>query len=431
MAQGSVCILGLGYIGLPTAAMLATGGYRVFGFDVNPAVITSLRGGADHVAETSVRDLVRSAAASGTLTFHGDLAEIPAANAYIICVPTPTIDHKPDLRFVADAVELIAPKLRPGDLILLESTVPPGTTERIIAARLRALGTDPDTLKIAHCPERVIPGAIVEELTHNDRVIGGRRPGDADAARELYAVFTKGNIHITDCVTAELVKVVENTYRDVNIAFANELTLLAEELDVDAREAIALANNHPRVNILSPGPGVGGHCIPVDPRFLSNANPFITELIQTARRINERMPNVVVKRVLELSPAPAAGGRVALLGASYKANVDDTRESPTTRIDELLQENGYQTATYDPIATQYVRPLTGSLEEAISGADAIVIVAGHDAFRAIDPVATAALVRRRVLVDTQAIVDEERWRAAGFVVYTLGRRRYAAQPIPA
>ena len=430
MAHGSVCVLGLGYIGLPTAAMLATGGYRVYGFDINAAVVTSLRDGAAHVAETSVRDLVRAAAQTGSLTFHDELAPIDA-NAWIICVPTPTIDHKPDLRFVADAVELIAPQLKTGDLILLESTVPPGTTERVIASRLRAHGLDPDTFKIAHCPERVIPGAIVEELTNNDRVIGGRREGDAEAARDLYAAFTKGKIHITDCVTAELVKVVENTYRDVNIAFANELALLAEELGVDAREAIALANNHPRVNILSPGPGVGGHCIPVDPRFLSNANPFITELIQTARRINERMPNIIVKRVLELAPSPPVGGRVALLGAAYKANVDDTRESPTTRIDELLQESGYATSIYDPIATHYVRPLAASLTEALTGADAIVIVAGHDAFRSIDPVEAGLLVRQRVLVDAQAIVDEDRWRAAGFVVYTLGRRRFSGQPIPA
>ncbi len=428
MQQGAtVCILGLGYIGLPTAAMLALGGYRVFGYDINSKVVASLQNGALHVAESSVRDLVLSAAGSGALTFHDRLDEIDAS-AYVICVPTPTIDHKPDLRYVADATVAIAPRLRPGDLILLESTVPPGTTERVIAARLRAAGLNPDDYRIAHCPERVIPGAIVEELTHNDRVIGGRRPGDAEAARELYASFTRGGIHLTDCVTAELVKVIENTYRDVNIAFANELALLAEELDVDAREAIALANNHPRVNILSPGPGVGGHCIPVDPHFLSNANPFVTELIQTARRINERMPHVIVKRVLELAPLATGGSRVALLGAAYKANVDDTRESPTTRVEELLHESGYQTTVYDPIASSYGSPLAPTIEAALDGVDAIVLLAAHTPFASIDPELAARLVRRKVLVDGQAFLDADRWRRAGFTVYALGTRRSTAAP---
>jgi UDP-N-acetyl-D-mannosaminuronic acid dehydrogenase len=289
---------------------------------------------------------------------------------------------------------------------------------------------DPDTVAIAHCPERVIPGAIVEELRGNARVIGGRTKRDAEAARELYASFVQGPLFVTDNTTAELVKVIENTYRDVNIAFANELALLAEELGVDAHETIALANHHPRVNILSPGPGVGGHCIPIDPHFLSDANPFVTELIQTSRRINERMPHIVVRRVQEYVPA-AGGARIAILGAAYKANVDDTRESPTERVEELLRERGYATTVYDPVAERYRGELAASLEDAVRGSDAIVLMVGHDAFRDIDPAALAPLCRRAQLVDTRAFFPPQRWLDAGFRVYQLGRKRREAMNPPA
>jgi UDP-N-acetyl-D-mannosaminuronic acid dehydrogenase len=415
-----VCVLGLGYIGLPTAAMLALAGHDVYGYDVDARVLDALRDGARHVKEEAVRTLVVDALGSGKLALATELSA--QADAYVICVPTPTIDHKPDLSFVQAASRAVAPLLRPGDLVILESTVPPGTMDRVVVPALQAAGVDPDSVAVAHCPERVIPGAIVKELRENARVVGGRKPGDAERARELYATFCSGPIFVTDNVTAELVKVIENTYRDVNIAFANELALLSEELGVDAHEAIALANHHPRVNILSPGPGVGGHCIPVDPHFLSNANPFVTELIQTSRRINERMPHVVVRRIAEYVP-PHQGARIAILGAAYKANVDDTRESPTERVEELLHERGYTTAVFDPVAERYARPLSPSLEDALTGADAIVVMVGHDAFGAIDPAAVAPLLRRRIVIDTRAFLDAERWAAAGYDVYTLGGRR--------
>jgi UDP-N-acetyl-D-mannosaminuronic acid dehydrogenase len=238
-------------------------------------------------------------------------------------------------------------------------------------------------------------------------------------------------MHCTDCTTAEFAKVVENTYRDVNIAFANELALLAEELGVDAWETIRLANNHPRVDILAPGPGVGGHCIPVDPHFLANANPFVTELIQAARRINERMPHVVVKRVLEhVSPSPA-GSTIALLGAAYKADVDDARESPTMRVDELLREHGFNVRIYDPHVTRFVRPLAASVDEAVEDAEAIVLMVGHKAFRALDPQALGRRMRRCALIDTRAFADVARWRAAGFRTYVLGARKNAGSVLEA
>ena len=313
---------------------------------------------------------------------------------------------------------------------MLESTVPPGTMDRVVVPALRAAGVDPDTVAVAHCPERVIPGAIVKELRENARVVGGRKPGDAERARELYATFTEGAIFTTDNVTAELVKVIENTYRDVNIAFANELALLSEELGVDAHEAIALANHHPRVNILSPGPGVGGHCIPVDPHFLSNANPFVTELIQTSRRINERMPHVVVRRIVEYVP-PRDGARIAILGAAYKADVDDTRESPTERVEELLHERGYQTRVFDPVAERYKYALTGSLDDAVRDCDAIVLMVGHAAFADVDPARIAPLCRGKVLIDTRAFLPADRWAQAGFFVYALGGKRRAPDAVTA
>ncbi|GAC1567937.1 MAG: nucleotide sugar dehydrogenase [Vulcanimicrobiaceae bacterium] len=413
---GAATIVGLGYIGLPTAALLAETGLRVVGYDIDAARVATLRGGS-FGSESEVARVAAAAVASGRLVFANDLQP---SDAFLICVPTPTRAHRPDLHAVVAATIAVAEVLRPGDLVVLESTVPPGTMERVVAETLRRVGLDPDDYRLAHCPERVIPGAIVHELHTNARVIGGRRPGDAARARDLYRRFVRADIHLTDCTTAELVKVVENTFRDVNIAFANELALLCDELDVDVWETIELANQHPRVAILSPGPGVGGHCIPVDPHFLSNANPFVTELIQTARRVNERMPDVMVRRLCTSLPIRNGPLDVTLLGASYKANVDDTRESPTERIDELLRERGYRVRIYDPIARGFVRPLEASLEAAVAGTDAVMILTEHDAFAAIDPTYVRSLVRTPLLFCGRPRLDLARWRDAGFTVSLLG-----------
>ena len=420
-----VTVLGLGYIGLPTAAMLALGGHEVFGYDVNENVRAGLRRGAQNVADAEVRQLVLDALGTGKLHIADTLE---ASEAFIICVPTPNApDGRPDLRFVQQATTAVAPLLREGDLVVLESTVPPGTVERVVAGALRTAGVSPDSVLLAHCPERVIPGAIVRELKANARIIGGRTPQAAEAARALYASFVQGDMFVTDCTTAELVKVIENTFRDVNIALANELALLCEELGVDAWEAIRLANEHPRVNILNPGPGVGGHCIPIDPHFLADANPFLTELIQTARRVNDRMPNHVARRIRDLVPSPPHGRKIALLGASYKANVDDSRESPTEKIDELLREHGYVTAIYDPVAAGFSRPLAETLEQALDGADALALIVDHDAFRSIDPAKAARAMRGRIAVDARDFFKTDEWTSAGFELHTLGRRRPAPE----
>lgn len=413
----NVAVIGLGYIGLPTAALLAQSGHRVYGFDVNPLLRRDLRSKRVHIAEEAVRDLVREALESER--FHV-LDGVPSAQAYIMCVPTPAHDGRAVLTHVEDAAASVAAVAPSGALIVLESTVPPGTTERVIERALREAGKNAEDYCIAHCPERVIPGAIVRELSENDRVVGARSIQDAQRVADLYASFCRGHISLTTTGVAEFVKVVENTYRDVNIAFANELAVFAEELGVDVWETIALANRHPRVNILQPGPGVGGHCIPVDPHFLAEANPWVTELIQSARRVNERMPYRIVRRVEEAAGAPR-GQKIALLGAAYKGDVDDARESPALRIDSLLRERGYETAIYDPHVLHLSRPLCASLDEALSGAEALILVTPHTVFRSIDPNEAGAFMRARRLIDTRGFFDEAKWRSGGFECYVLGR----------
>jgi UDP-N-acetyl-D-mannosaminuronic acid dehydrogenase len=414
----NVVVLGLGYIGLPTAAMLAHAGHRVVGYDVDERLLESIRAGCGHVAELEVRRLTRSALENGELRVTDALPE--SADAYIICVPTPTVGREPDLHYVEMATASVAARIKDGNLIVLESTVPPGTVENIVVRELEIAGISPDRVHIAHCPERVIPGSIVHELRHNARVVGGRRPIDAEVARDLYASFCAGEICTTDCLTAELVKVVENTFRDVNLAFANELALLSEALGVDAWEVIRLANKHPRVHVLNPGPGVGGHCIPVDPHFLSNANPFITELIQTARRVNERMPHAVARMVDQMLLPSRGPATIALLGAAYKADVDDTRESPTYAVLRLLLDRRHDVRVYDPLAREFDEVLAPTVEEAMRGADATILMTDHRVFREIDPHAVAPVVRRKILIDTRAFLDRDAWNAAGFAVRTLG-----------
>jgi len=418
-----ICVVGLGYIGLPTAAMLAESGHEVVGYDADPAVIAAITNGCTNIAEAPVKELVLHSLAKGRLMI--STAPYPS-DTFIICVQTPTIDHRPDLTAVERAFAQIAPLAQDGNLILLESTVPPGTTERIAEKAFTSLGRGLDAIYLAHCPERVLPGNIVAELRWNDRVVGGRREMDAEVAKSVYASFARGNIHTTSLQTAETVKLIENTFRDVNIAFANELAMLCEELGVDAWKAIELANCHPRVNILSPGPGVGGHCIPVDPQFLSDAHPFATELIQTARRVNERMPHLVAKRVIERVRIGRHVPKIALLGAAYKADVDDARETPTRVVERLLAERGYDVVVYDPLVQRYDGRLASDLGAAVNGAEAIVVMTAHARIKALHPSDVSPRMRARFILDTRNVIDVEAWSSAGFDVHILGRGRFDA-----
>ncbi len=423
MSFQSLCVLGLGYIGLPTASTFATHGLRVVGVDVNRRVVDVLRNGEVHIHEPGLRTLVQAAFRSGNLR----VAEAPEpADAFIIAVPTPLKEGDPptaDLSHVVAAAESIVPYLRQGNLVLLESTCPPRTTLDAVAPILERSGlrAGPD-FHLAYSPERVLPGQILRELIDNARVVGGVDRASAEAARDLYRTFVRGDILLTDATTAEMVKLMENTYRDVNIALANEFARVAEELGVDVWEAIALANRHPRVQVLRPGPGVGGHCISVDPWFLVQAAPRRTPLIRQARAVNDAQPAHTVELV-DCALEGLPGRRVAALGLAYKADVDDLRQSPALEVVRRLAAAGAQVWTYEPYAlaaTVEGAQAAASLEAALSQAEAVVLLVDHQPFRALDPATVAALMPGRVAVDTRGIWDRAAWQAAGFRLHVLG-----------
>jgi UDP-N-acetyl-D-mannosaminuronic acid dehydrogenase len=427
----TICILGLGYIGLPTASTLAAHGVKVRGVDVNPRILEILRRGDVHIHEPGLREIYLSALASSNLTISSQPAE---ADAFVIAVPTPFHEDKfgeyagqkyklADMRAVASAAESIVPLLRQGNLVVLESTSPPRTTVAFVAPILARSGLQPGRdFHLAYSPERVLPGKILQELVENDRVVGGVTPESARAAAGLYSIFVKGEIVETDATTAELVKLMENTYRDVNIAIANEFSRLAHKFGVNVWQAISLANRHPRVRILSPGPGVGGHCISVDPWFLVEAAPELTPLISTARRVNDAQPQYVVDLVRHaLGQLP--GKKIAALGLAYKADVDDLRESPATEVVRLLQEEGASVQAWEPFkpdAELRMITMAPSLEAALSGADAIVLLVPHTEFVRLSPADIASKTQARIVVDTVNGWDTANWRDSELQITRLG-----------
>ena len=426
MKFNKICVLGLGYIGLPTASTFATNGIQVIGVDVNPQVVETLRSGKPHIFEPGLRTLVQAALGSGNLVI-SDQPE--PADGFIIAVPTPFYaDKRADLRFVISAAEAIVPHLRPGNLVVLESTSPPRTTLDIVAPILERSGlkVGPD-IHLAYSPERVLPGQILRELIENARVIGGIDRSSAQAGNDLYTLFVRGEIIQTDATTAEMVKLMENTYRDVNIAIANEFARLADRFGVDVWEAISLANRHPRVNILRPGPGVGGHCISVDPWFLVEAAPDITPLIHTARKVNDAQPHFVVGLVQRLLGVSSQAGlskkRVAVLGLGYKPDVDDFRESPALEVACLLSKAGANVRAYDPYQAENHSlglPTMSSLEEALAEAELILLLVNHTLLRTLDPLQIAALTPARLVLDAVNAWPVEAWSAAGFEIHRLG-----------
>jgi UDP-N-acetyl-D-mannosaminuronic acid dehydrogenase len=416
----TICVLGLGYIGLPTGSMFALAGNDVIGVDPSPRVQAALHAGRASLDEPELQTLVTAAINSGRLTVR---TRPEPADAFVIAVPTPldTATNAADLSFVRDAARSIAPLLRRGNLVVLESTVPPGTTRDVLAPILAESGLRPGIdFHVAHCPERVLPGRILVELEQNDRLAGGLTPTCADEAAELYRSFVKGAIMRTNATTAEMVKVMENTFRDVNVALANEFALVAERIGVDVWEAIRLANHHPRVNVLRPGPGVGGHCIAVDPWFLVSAAPDLAALIRAARGVNDGMPDHVVDRLAAMVPPPAP---IAILGVTYKAEVDDIRESPALRVAELAVERGYSVRLCDP----HVRadtpglpaPLVG-LPKALRDAEAILLLVDHRAFCDLDIDLAASLVSGKRILDARNMLDRDAWQSRGFDVSVLG-----------
>ncbi len=407
-----VSVIGLGYIGLPTAAVIANRGVDVIGIDVNAAVVDQLNKGDIHIVEPGLDVLVRGAVHSGK--FRASLTPEPA-QAFLVAVPTPfKDDYQPDLAYVEAAAKSIAPVLRKGALVILESTSPVGTTLEM-AAWLSAARPDlvfphqtdgtPDVF-IAYCPERVLPGQVLRELVENDRVIGGITPECAKRARSLYKIFVQGECVLTDSRTAEMTKLTENAFRDVNIAFANELSLVCEKLGIDVWELIALANRHPRVNILKPGPGVGGHCIAVDPWFIISSAPDTAHLMRTARQVNDGKPGWVVDRV-RAAAMDMKHPRVACLGLSFKANIDDLRESPALHIVEDLAQRGLgELLVVEPHVDVLPRSLRDlpqvsfvGLQEALSEANIVVCLVDHDQFKDVEP----AQLDGKVVIDTRGL----------------------------
>ncbi|WFU50074.1 UDP-N-acetyl-D-mannosamine dehydrogenase [Sinorhizobium terangae] len=394
--RGRLAILGMGYIGLPTAVAIATRGVDVIGVDTNPATVAAVSRGEVPFVEPDLAVAVSGAVAMGRLTA---TSEVPEADAFIIAVPTPfNEDRTADLSYVEAAAKQIAPRLRPGNIVVLESTSPPGTTEKVGAwigdlrpdLRMPRDGETGADIFVAHCPERVLPGRIMIEIVTNDRVVGGLTPRCAEKAASIYRLFAQGEILLTDAASAEMAKLVENAYRDVNIAFANELSLISESLHIDVWEVIRLANRHPRVSILNPGPGVGGHCIPVDPWFIVSAAPQLSRLIRTAREVNDRRPHDVAERVVAKAQRFRAP-TIACLGLTFKANVDDVRESPAVEVVGLIAKALPEVEIFvsDPYVSMLPTSLAGysnlRLEgayQAVERADIVVLLVEHEPFKA-------------------------------------------------
>lgn len=394
----TVTVIGLGYIGLPTAAVFASNGVVVNGVDVSQHVVDTVNQGQVHIEEDHLAELVERCVAQGKLKAH--LKPQPA-EAFIVAVPTPVghdENHAPDVSYVQAAGRAIAPVLKKGDIVILESTSPVGTTgmlAELLAAERPDL-TFPHTageqadVSLAYCPERIIPGRMLKELVENDRIIGGMTPACAKRAASIYKTFVTGTCHLSDDRTAEMVKLTENAFRDVNIAFANELSMVCEELGIDAWDVIGFANRHPRVSILNPGPGVGGHCIAVDPWFIVSSAPGSAKLIRMARQVNDHKPSHVVQRVVDaMSRKPDA--KVVCLGLSYKPDVDDFRESPSLDIaSELSRRYSGQVVCCDPYEAALPAAVAAErglvlapVESAIVDADIILLLVGHSAFREI------------------------------------------------
>lgn len=418
MSFNTISVIGLGYIGLPTAAAFASHQKKVVGVDINQHAVDTINRGAIHIVEQDLDLLVKRAVEDGFLRA---VTTPEPADAFLIAVPTPFKgDHLPDMKFVESAALSLAPVLKKGDLIILESTSPVGATERMAAllAEVRTDLTFPQQageqadINIAYCPERVLPGQVMVELIKNDRVIGGMTALCSQRASELYNIFLKGECVVTNSRTAEMCKLTENSFRDVNIAFANELSLICDAQGINVWELIGLANRHPRVNILQPGPGVGGHCIAVDPWFIVAQNPELARIIRTAREVNDSKPHWVVDRVkaaladcLTTTGKRAADVKIACFGLAFKQNIDDLRESPAVEVTHLIADwHAGETWAVEPNVHQLPDSLAEkvtlhTLDDALKNADLLVMLVDHASFKAIP----ADQIEQSWIVDTKGV----------------------------
>jgi len=390
MQNEKICVVGLGYIGLPTAALLANRGYEVHGVDVVHSTVDTINRGEIHIAEPELDTFVKSAVNSGKLKADTKPTE---ADVFIIAVPTPFHDgFVPNIDYVVSATKSIAPYVKEGNIVILESTSPVGTTDKVEEV-LKENGVDTSKLYIAHCPERVLPGQIMRELVENDRIVGGTTPEATQKTVEFYKTFVRGEVLSTDAKTAEMAKLTENSFRDVNIAFANELSMLCDKFNIDVWELISLANRHPRVNILQPGAGVGGHCIAVDPWFIVHAGGEDAKIIRTAREVNTYKTEWVIEKIknsaLEFEKENGRTAKVACMGLAFKPNIDDLRESPALYIAKRLTDELNDVVCVEPnisidaeFKTQGSKVLSLiDYQEAIKDADIVVFLVAHDEFK--------------------------------------------------
>lgn len=415
--MSKICVLGLGYIGLPTASILATNGFKVLGVDVNEQVVQVINKGGLPIKEPGLKTIVQAAVNSGN--FRAALQAEPA-DVFIIAVPTPvTDDKKANLSFIKAAAESILSVLNKGNLVVLESTSPPGTTKNFLVPILEKSGLKiGEELFVTYCPERVLPGRILTELINNNRIIGGINDKSAQVAKKLYSRFVEGEIVVTDSTTSEMVKLMENTYRDVNIALVNELAIICDKLRINVWDVIKLANLHPRVNLHLPGPGVGGHCLAVDPWFIVEKFPQEAKIISLCRQVNDSMPQYVTKNVLKLIEN-IKNPKITILGVSYKANIDDVRESPALSILSELDARGINFSIYDPHVKQFSYELS-NLTDAFRDSDLVLIVTDHEEFKYLHPLELGKIMRNRILVDTRNCLNHQLWIDSGFNVYVLG-----------
>lgn len=396
-----ICVIGLGYIGLPTSVMFAKHGLKVVGVDISETVVDTLNKGVMHIEEPGLGELLLDVVEQKMFVASTKPDE---ADAFIIAVPTPNKnDHYKscDLSYVLDATQSILPFIKKGNSLIVESTISPRTINDYIVPLVEEAGFIPGKdIFLAHCPERVLPGKIIEEMIHNDRIVGGYTEECANRIAELYRVFVEGEIVVTNAKTAEMSKLMENTFRDVNIALANELSKVCHRLNINVLDVIEMANKHPRVNIHTPGPGVGGHCLAVDPYFIIEKAPELARLITMARDTNKSMPYYVVEKVEKVLEG-INDPKVTILGVTYKGNIDDMRESPANEIIEMLTEKGIQLSIHDPhVNAEYMV----SMEDGIEESDLALILADHSEFKYLDSTMLKSKMRTTIIYDTKNVV---------------------------
>jgi UDP-N-acetyl-D-mannosaminuronic acid dehydrogenase len=415
----TICILGLGYIGLPTAAMFATHGHKIIGVDINENVVKELNKGKITIEEPYLDIMVQAAVTSGNLKAQTSPSE---ADVFIICVPTPISEEKTaDLSYVKSATESIIPYLKKGNIVVLESTSPPGTVEGLLLPILRESSIDINDLLIAHSPERVLPGRILIELVENNRIIGGINEKSCKAVIDLYKTFVKGELFKTDATTAEMCKLMENTFRDVNIALANEAAILCEKIGISVWDVINLSNKHPRVNILNPGPGVGGHCLAIDPWFIVEKLPEDTKMIKLGRITNDLMPNHIFNNIKTILKNIEGVKKITIYGITYKQDVDDIRESPIISLYNLINsDENFMVNLFDPHVKEYEN-LYKNPFEAVKDSHLLILGVNHSYFLDIDFHQILENMTSPNILDTRNIWANKKLEEKGFNYHVLGK----------